>query len=323
MNTPGHAWHYTTAEGLIGIVSRNRLWATSAAYMNDRDEIRAGRVALQRAVDEHRDVLEGWQLEQLESMGITNKGNPRGIFLLSAALQGDLLTLWRNYGSGSEAEYAIDLDPAVPLWPVRQSEEPSHPEPSPPGWFADSLEVDDDGQEFMTYDPDQPYASGGAWGSVQYLDDTSEAAKAELESILRGLKKPIESSSGIKFTVMLSSYMSGPDPTVVFKQPGFSDEREVRATWTVSPWWRFVCYRPGRFGITPYIEVAASDHPESLEDQQNDRSIQEGHVGRLPIRSVYIGPTRTAADAEPTLRAFLDAHGYGSVRILRSSTPYR
>lgn len=108
MTTPQHAWHYTTAAGLISIVTTHRLWATSAAFMNDRDEIRTGRQALQAALEARRHTLEQWQLEQLERMGISEEGKPHKIFLLSAALEGDLLTLWRSYGGGVEAEYAID-----------------------------------------------------------------------------------------------------------------------------------------------------------------------------------------------------------------------
>jgi hypothetical protein len=70
------AWHYTTASGLISIVSKHRLWATSAAYMNDRDEIRAGREALQKAINEQKPPLAHWQLQQLKTIGVMRAGIP-------------------------------------------------------------------------------------------------------------------------------------------------------------------------------------------------------------------------------------------------------
>jgi len=318
MDTPAQAWHYTTAEGLLGIVTNNRLWATSAAYMNDRDEIRAGREALNQALNERQPELETWQVDQLAAMGIHNDPTPMEVFLLSAALDGDLLTLWRSYGAGGEAEYAIELDPMIPLWPVRQSEANSHPEPAPPEWPEIEYVEAESGRFVEVYNPDDPSVDGSGWGKVEYLVDTSAAVQAELDSIIASLVKREDN----RRYVMFSNYLIGLDPTIFFKQPGFDDEREVRATWRVDPWWRFVLYRSGRFGLAPYIEVAAlkSGYPNGYPYSQG---IANEEIGRLPIRSIRIGPTRAGDEAEQTLRAFLNAHGYGDVQILRSSTPYR
>ena len=35
-------YHYTTASGLVGILQSNRLWATSAIFMNDVNELNYG-----------------------------------------------------------------------------------------------------------------------------------------------------------------------------------------------------------------------------------------------------------------------------------------
>ncbi|WP_139205309.1 hypothetical protein [Plantibacter sp. MMLR14_011] len=315
METPEHAWHYTTAHGLLEIVRRHRIWATSAAYMNDRNEIREGRDAIRRALDRRRPQLEEWQLKLLAKMGIDRDPTPISVFLLSAALDGDSLTLWRSYGAGAEAEYAIDLDPSVSLWPVIQNDAEQHPEP-PPGYYENAQEEVEPGHFAQMYDPDAASVLVSGWGKVEYLRDTSRVVEVELEEIIGGLKKSAEGS----FYIMFSDYQGGLDPTVFFKQPGFSDEVEVRSTWRVDPWWRFVLHRVGRFGITPYVEVAAS---RGNPDRQHWRGIARDETGLLPIRSIRIGPTRGEDDAEVTLRALLDAYGYGGVKILRSSTPYR
>jgi hypothetical protein len=207
------------------------------------------------------------------------------------------------------------------LLPVQQNKAESHPEPVPAGWEENSFEYTDEGERFRAYEPDLPYSFGGNWTDVVYLKPTSTAAQEELESILKLVRKPkIEGAHVVPFYL---DYLSGPDPTVRFKHPGFEDEREVRALWTVSPWWRFVKYRPGRFGVTPYIEVAASDSPQNQGERASQDFIRGEDVGRLPIRTIRIGPTRAADDTEKSLRALLDANGYGDVRIRRSSTPYR
>ncbi|GAA4678401.1 hypothetical protein [Frondihabitans cladoniiphilus] len=318
MDAPQQAWHYTTAAGLLSIIGRSRLWATSAAFMNDRDEILIGRHALQAAIDNHVPPLEKWQLDQLSRLGVMKEGDAHRVFLLCAALDGDALTLWRSYGVGSEAEYAIELDATVALLPVEQNDLDFHPEPAPPGWGDDAKDFDDEGRAITTYDVDQGVAYGGDWGNVDYLDVKSFAARDLLENLLRGMKKPKPGHRTIPFFL---DFLAGPDPTVMFKHPGVSDEVEVRATWAVQPWWRFVLYRAGRFGITPYIEVASK--AESVGQIGYENFLRTDQVGRLPIRSIRIGPTGAADIAEKSLRAFLDANGYGDVRIERSSTPYR
>lgn len=315
MDAPDRAWHYTTAHGLIEIVTKHRLWATSAAYMNDRDEIRSGRAALQKAIEE-RDLPE-WQLEQLKTIGVMRPANSHGLFLLCGSRDGDSLTLWRSYGAGGEAEYAIELDPTVPLHPIEQSEADSHPEPVPPGWYDGMYEYTDQGEQYEAYDPDEPYSYGGYWGEVQYLTTTSNHVEKELNELLAQLREP-HPDQGRVFPFILD-YLAGPEPTVLWKHPGFSDEQEVRATWWVGPWWKLVKYRPGRFGATPYIEVGAGEHAH----RSVPMTLTKATTKHLPIRTVRIGPTRVEEYAESTLRELLNANGYGHVAIEKSETPYR
>jgi len=320
VESPENAWHYTSAAGLVSILTRHKLWATSAAYMNDKDEINAGRLALRRAIKSREPAVEQWQLDQLSAIGVTRPGNPHDLFLLCASSDGDALTLWRSYGIGSEAEYAIDLDPSIALLPIQQDASQRHPEPAPPGWGDDAIEHDNEGRPFLSYDPDHAYTYGGLWSEVEYLKPTNTAAARELEQLLSTMKRPTHNRRVMPFNL---DYLAGPDPTANFKHPGFTDEREVRATWTVQPWWRFVLYRPGRFGATPYIEVATSESVEGHQDREQQNFIRPEHVERLPIRAVRIGPTRAAADAKKSLRMLLDSNGYGAVDIEQSSTPYR
>jgi hypothetical protein len=316
---PPHAWHYTTARGLINILSTHRIWASSAAYMNDRDEIRAGRKALNLAIERHNPPLQDWQLSQLRRFGVTKDGRPDEVFLLCASILGDALTLWRSYGVGGEAEYSIDLDPNVRLWPIEQDDAENHPAP-PPGWYEQTNEIDESGQPRLSYDADVAYSFGGGWQKVEYLRKTSQAAERELQRVLGDV---VQGSRDAKLAVWVLDYVGGPNPTVFFKHPGFRDEREVRAAWTVQPWWRFVKYREARFGVTPFIEVGTSTSRHSDDDFTRKPFVERGDLGRLPIRTIRIGPTRAADAAERSLRELLDVHGYGHVAIVQSSTPYR
>jgi hypothetical protein len=48
----GFLYHYTTADGLKGIIENDELWATSAYFLNDSAEIIYGCRILKEALDE-------------------------------------------------------------------------------------------------------------------------------------------------------------------------------------------------------------------------------------------------------------------------------
>jgi hypothetical protein len=110
---------------------------------------------------------------------------------------------------------------------------------------------------------------------------------------------------------------------VFFKHAGFVDERELRAAWRVTPEWRFVLHWPTRFGVTPYVEVAAPRDVDRAGVIYGERFLSPDEVGRLPIRAVRIGPTRAGDAAEHALRMLLATNGYADAEILRSETPFR
>ena len=287
--------------------------------MNDASEIKTGKEALQDAAAKRQPPLADWQRNALRVLGVLNDGRPDEIFLLSASDEGDALTLWRSYGQGTEAEYAIKIDPSVALMPVVQNRFEQHPSP-PPGWGNGVEDWTEEGEPIPGPDPDEPYTWGGEWGAVQYLDEGSPLASDELERIVAEVRPPRVGRVSIPF---IGDYFTGIDPSVLFKDPGFRDEREVRVTWTVNPWWKFVLYRASRFGVTPYIEVAADDGTDPTDLERDRNLLMPERVGKLPLRSVRIGPTRATASAESALRQLLDAHGYGETSIVTSSAPYR
>src|SRR5690606_7839176 len=163
---------------------RNRLWATSAAYMNDRDEIVAGREALRNAIEAHQPPIEDWQRDQLTRSGVMGDGNAHNLFILCASRDDDSLNTWRSYGVRSAAEYAIVLDRGVELLAVQQDDSDMHPEPPPPGWGDDAIEVTPDGERIRAYDPDEGWALAREWGDVEYLTpDNTAAVSREVESL--------------------------------------------------------------------------------------------------------------------------------------------
>lgn len=113
---PPILYHYTSAEGLLGIVSNNVLRASDALYMNDASELEYAKALIQEVV------------EAKLIAGCTDRGHEfltrcaRDNFSILAMLQpylacfcqnGDLLSQWRAY-AGRGGGYAIGFD-AGPL----------------------------------------------------------------------------------------------------------------------------------------------------------------------------------------------------------------
>ncbi len=95
-------YHYTAAEGLIGIVSTNCLWATDALYLDDAHELIGGiqlaRRLLQKMCEEtgdqhQRDRIK-WLLDQTRDLGTPKL---MSAFVCSLSAVPDSLSQWRAY----------------------------------------------------------------------------------------------------------------------------------------------------------------------------------------------------------------------------------
>src|SRR6185312_14332716 len=104
----GLLFHYTTADGLKGIVEEDELWATSAYFLNDSAEITYGYGLL-------KEVLEGWiaanpkaenslclglarDLQHSFGQNLLNRDIVDPIYLSCFCEQDNLLSQWRTYG---------------------------------------------------------------------------------------------------------------------------------------------------------------------------------------------------------------------------------
>ena len=98
-------YHYTTPAGLIGIVSTNCLWATSAAHLDDSEELSGGIRRAASYLRELRDKTTGpeqsarlsWLLREI---GNLDKAHLAPVFVCSFSAEPDLLSQWRAYCRG-------------------------------------------------------------------------------------------------------------------------------------------------------------------------------------------------------------------------------
>ena len=109
-SAPSNLFHYTTLNGVQGIIESKTLRLTKAAYLNDRSELKHAITLFQQVARSHvanlaTDKADVCDLlldaaQQLDSFQHTN------ICLASFCENGDLLSQWRGYG-GSGAGVAL------------------------------------------------------------------------------------------------------------------------------------------------------------------------------------------------------------------------
>ncbi len=104
----GLLYHYTTTQGLLGILSSNSLWASNLNYMNDFSELKyAGNLMdreLTKAMEADPDLT-----EHLSDTSFNEIMDWYVAYALCFCEEGDQLSQWRAY-AGKGTGYAIGFD---------------------------------------------------------------------------------------------------------------------------------------------------------------------------------------------------------------------
>lgn len=139
---PASVYHYTSAEGLLGIVGSGQLRATDLRYLNDTSELHYGLTEMLRAYEATSQASKQTFTDQLAELYRIEDWQPIGELGLSAFVnlpqerfgpvanaivnsleesiiigvacfcgEGDLLSQWRGYGIGG---YALGFDARTP-----------------------------------------------------------------------------------------------------------------------------------------------------------------------------------------------------------------
>ncbi len=96
---PQTLYHYTSQQGLIGIVSADELWATDIRYLNDSSEFTYAVQLAYKALREwkHTDLAYYQAFRKLAEERLRESGS--SILVASLSEEGDLLSQWRGYCS--------------------------------------------------------------------------------------------------------------------------------------------------------------------------------------------------------------------------------
>lgn len=103
-------YHYTTLNGLLGIVENNSIWATNIYYLNDKNEFEHGRECLIKTLDciEPTFMNENDKKLFLKELEHFSDGGSVNVFSASFCRTGDKLSQWRGYGG--EQGICIEFD---------------------------------------------------------------------------------------------------------------------------------------------------------------------------------------------------------------------
>ena len=206
-------FHYTTVEGLKGIIESNTLWATSAYHLNDSSEIEYGCKLVSDTINEwlianHQQQPNGLTLPLLVLKHlrtffedpVSRVSRHVGIYVSCFCENGNLLSQWRAYGQAGGYSIGLlssELELAM----------------CAPGFFATRLLK-------VNYDRKQQYAR-----IHSVLRDFIEVVEDQTLYTI-----PNERPALLEFLSQLETYLLElvMDEIVAFKNPAFEQEREWR-----------------------------------------------------------------------------------------------
>jgi len=292
---PRILYHYTDAQGLLGMLKTHRLWATNRRFLNDPTET-------EYAASLIRSLVNGPHTEKHFASSIANKKLRQIVFekvrqgaeqilswyvdydehyLACFCENGDLLSQWRGYGSvgGGYAAGFVAQDLGLIQYQNEQRPEPV--------------------LRKVLYDPRQQ--ENLIWKWVKFISDwetfcceTPESQKAPIDHMGFGWTG---------FNWFLSQSLRS------FKHPAYEEEQEWRViqvgtapngTRAVEP-----NFRAGRRGVVEYVEL---DLPASKE--------------RLPLEVICYGPMLDPKVTDHSLSLLCRSKGYDKVAIKKSIIPF-
>lgn len=108
----GNLYHYTTPQGLVGILENQKLWATEYSFLNDASELNYGMTLsielLEKEIQkDSNDTLDKYLL--LVKNAMENKQEINDFYITSFSEHKDLLSQWKGYGQNGQG-FSLGFD---------------------------------------------------------------------------------------------------------------------------------------------------------------------------------------------------------------------
>ncbi len=247
-------FHYTSLEGLRGIVSNRSLWLTHINYLNDPNELEYGRKLILDVCDKLKKGNEKLIKEIKKQLKWRFNGRDYCPFIACFCEDGNLLSQWRSYAGNGEG-YSLEFD------------------------FNNDTSISkresgiDDGKEYFILRK-----------IIYKKDDQIDLVKTYLELVLKSADKFFDEMKGQKIQedvreISMASEISNVlfDMLFSFKNDVFKEEKEWRLVYVktnkTEP--EFTKLRNVNGKLIPYVESFL------LKDEEI----------KFPLISIKIGPS--------------------------------
>jgi hypothetical protein len=297
-------YHYTSAEGLKGIIESNDLWATSAYYLNDSAEMFYGYNVLKEVLDQwlsknsrpEDSITLGFARQLRRSFeDLFEKRLLKPIYLTCFCEDDNLLSQWRAYGQSGGYSVGFRVLPNIGVFGERLT-----PEPNIYTCRWTKVEYDRTKQTEICRSIMDPI--------FESLDEpkTAQAMTAVSEHPLFGYQR--------LFTATMDILL---EEIVRFKSEAFKVEKEWRAVVRQREFLKQgtddrgktpvpVYFRTSRGMLVPYVK---------LVPWQPDK--------KLPIACIRSGPMQDTIMATVAISMMLEKNSFSRVRVQGSGITLR
>lgn len=282
-------YHYTSQQGLLGILDRKSVWATNTHFLNDPTEF-VHALSFAKSIANFFFDSDYW--ESFGSMLHRHLDTLRGddLYVSSFSEKPDLLSQWRGYcptGSG----YCIGLDRA--LMAEFAEEQGFRLEPCLYGHDEQQEKVTGIVTTCMGLFPARPHTVEQFWGLEP---------KEKVDSIIEFNRRLNDELKGQAIEAMDVICESILELAPLFKHEGFHEEAE----------WRFiankpaqtVCFRPGPSYVIPYISLDLLKAKPQV------------------LKQVIVGPNPNQHRAAKAAEVLVKQHGYSPDIVTTSNIPF-
>lgn len=285
MNKPRRTlFHYTSIQGLIGILADRKIWATNISHLNDKQELFQARNMFREAIQDlektidHNppcailppDYKENPKITFLNGLNaLLSLAQSLPIFVCSFSEEGDQLSQWRGYARNG---YGFSI-----------------------GFNYNKLENHAEQQKFIL--------KKCIYKKKHQQKVINDFIESEILPTLANAEK-IEPSPNKVMDIFEKILQLLP----IIKNEHFKEEKEWRLI--SSPFRTLkdrIRFRPGKTVIIPYCEFELAENKKEFA-----------------IKSITIGPTPNENESRLSLKTLLDKEdASGKTKIYQSKIPYR
>ena len=294
-------YHYTSAEGLLGTISKHSLRATEAFGLNDVGELRHGWAFIREwlAEQDQTEVLVQTLLQWTPQEGDASVG--AGVYLICASTASDDASQWRLYADSGRG-YTLEIDP-IPALAVGARLD-AYPDKEPPlaGRFGTLVRDSAIVSPWLSV----LYSAEEKRFALSYFLEAAREAYQEMEG--EAARTPVEERPSVydDFAERVQSDLV--TLAQCMKASAFSGESEVRAVATLAVN-AHAEFRATQYGVVRYVNLVAADTSDARPHQV--LAVDPGQQPHpLPILSIGLGPGQVVSNSRDAALALMGRHGY-------------